>query len=229
MDVPVYNMQGAQVGTFSVDEQALGGSINAALIKQAYVRYHSNQRQGSARTKNRRQTEGSTRKLYRQKGTGNARHGDRKANLFRGGGHGHSKKKTREDFRPDMPRKMRRKANRNALLAKLVDQEVRVIDTLGFETPRTRAFMEFLAAIKVDRSALVAVACDNEAVRRSARNAEDVTLCCPDQLNCFDLLNHRYLVIGRADLEAWLSGPSSQTGKEAKLSPMGAAGAGEAA
>jgi large subunit ribosomal protein L4 len=221
MNVPVYNMQGSEVGSITIDEQALGGRINPALIKQAYVCYHANLRQGSARTKNRHEVEGSTRKLYRQKGTGNARHGDRKANLFRGGGHAHSKKRTREDYRLDLPKKMRRKANRNALLAKLVDNEVRVIDSLTLPEPKTRAMAEFLKAIKVDRSALLAVAPENENVRRSARNLEDVTVCNASQLTCFDMLNHRYLVIAKADLEAWLNGPSSQTGKDAKTNPMG--------
>src|SRR6185436_8261025 len=94
MNVPVYNMQGKEIAQFSIDEKSLGGEVNASLIKQAFVRYHANTRQGSARTKNRREVEGSTRKLYRQKGTGNARHGDKKSNLFKGGGHGHSKKRT---------------------------------------------------------------------------------------------------------------------------------------
>src|SRR5436190_11405958 len=157
MNVPVYNMQGNEVAKFSVDEKSLGGQVNAALLKQAFVMYHANTRQGSARTKNREQVEGSTRKIYKQKGTGNARHGDRKANLFKGGGHGHSKKRTREDYRLDMPKKMRRKANRNALLAKLVDNEVRIIDALKFGTPRTKDFVAFLEAVKVDRSALLAL------------------------------------------------------------------------
>jgi large subunit ribosomal protein L4 len=224
MDVPVYNITGKQVGSMKIDEQALGGEVNAALLKQAYVRYHANTRQGSARTKNRREVEGSTRKIYRQKGTGNARHGDKKANLFKGGGHGHSKKRTREDYRLDMPKKMRRKANRNAFLAKLIDNEVRVIDALQFGTPRTKDFVAFLEAVKVDRSALVALSPDGDAsanARLSARNVDEVTICRADQLNCFELLNHRYLVIGKADLEAWLSGPWSQISKDAKVSPMG--------
>jgi large subunit ribosomal protein L4 len=224
MDVPVYNMNGNEVAKFKIDEAALGGDINAALIKQAYVRYHTNQRQGSARTKNRHEVEGSTRKIYKQKGTGNARHGDRKANLFKGGGHGHSKKRTREDFRLDMPKKMRRKANRNALLAKLKDAEVRIIDSIKFGEVKTKAFKTFLEALKIDRSALIAVpsyAAAAENVRLSGRNVDDVTLVQPDQINCFTMLNHRFLVIGKSDLEAWLNGPSSQTGKIAKVSPMG--------
>jgi large subunit ribosomal protein L4 len=221
MDVPVYNMKGAQVGTLAIDEMSLGGEIAPALLKQAYVRYHTNTRQGSARTKNREAVEGATRKIYKQKGTGRARHGDKKVPQFKGGGHAHSKKRTREDFRPDMPKKMRRKANRNALLAKLLDNEVRIVDAIDFQTPRTRDFIDFLKALKIDRSALVALANENHNARKSGRNVEDVTLCQPTQLNCFDLLNHRYLVIAKSDLEAWLAGPWSQTGKDAKTAPQG--------
>ena len=195
MDVPVYNMSGNEVAKFAIDEAALGGDINAALIKQAYVRYHTHQRQGSGRSKNREAVEGSTRKIYKQKGTGNARHGDRKSNLFKGGGHGHSKKRTREDFRLDMPKKMRRKANRNALLAKLKDAEVRIVDKISFGEAKTKAFHAFLEAIKVDRSALIALPSDEksaENVRLSGRNCDDVTLVRPDQINCFTMLNHRF-------------------------------------
>lgn len=225
MDVPVYNMQGSQIAQMKIDEAALGGTVNAALVKQAYVMYHANLRQGSARTRNRHEVEGSTKKIYKQKGTGNARHGDRKVNLFKGGGHGHSKKREREDYHLDMPKKMRRKANRNALLAKLVDNEVRVVDSLSFAAPKTRAFEDFLAAIKADRSSLVALSMQGDLTNaiRSGRNVEDVTLVRCDQLNCFNMLNHRFLVIARADLEAWLNGPSSQTGKQAKINPMGRA------
>ncbi|TVQ60310.1 MAG: 50S ribosomal protein L4 [Phycisphaerales bacterium] len=224
MEVPVYNMQGAEVGAMSIDEQSLGGMINADLIKQAYVMYHANRRQGSARTKSRSDVEGSTRKIYKQKGTGRARHSDRKPNIFRGGGHAHAKTRTREDYHLDMPKKMRRKANRNALLAKLVDGEVKIIDSMTLAEPKTKGFQALMAGLALDRSALVAVGVGSEGannVRLSARNVDDVTLCAVEQLTCFELLNHRYLVIGKAELEAWLSGPSSQTGKSAKVEPMG--------
>jgi large subunit ribosomal protein L4 len=225
MDVPVYNMQGAQVGSMSIDRESLGGEINPALIKQAYVCYHANTRQGSSRTKNRHAVSGSTKKLYKQKGTGNARRGDRKTNLLRGGGHAHSKKRTREDYRLAMPKKMRRKANRNALLAKLVDNEVRVVESLEFATARTKDFAAFLGGLKIDRSVLVALPHDAEKAENaklSCRNLDSVSLCRASQLTCFEMLNNRYVVIARADLEAWLTGPSSQTGKDAKTSPMGA-------
>lgn len=219
MDVPVFNIKGVQVGTMPISEQLLGGTVNAALIKQAYVMYHANHRQGSARTKSRAQVEGSTRKIYKQKGTGNARHGDNRPPQFVGGGHGHSKRRTREDFRQTMPIKMRRRANRNALLGKLLDSEVRVVDSLKFANPRTKDFKAMLEALKIDRKALVALSMDGDAsraARLSARNIDDVTLCRIDQLNCFEMLNHRFLVISKGDLEAWLNGPSSRTDKSAK-------------
>jgi large subunit ribosomal protein L4 len=224
MEVPVYNMQGAQVAQLKIDEAALGGKVNAALVKQAYVMYHANVRQGSSKTKNRHEVEGSTKKMYKQKGTGNARHGDRKVNIFKGGGHGHSKKRTREDFRQTMPTKMRRKANRNAFLAKLMDDEVRVIDSIAFAQPKTKDFQAFLASVKVDRSALIALPMDSDKSRNamlSGRNVDGVTIVRSDQINAFNMLNHRYMVIGRAELEAWLSGPSSQTTKDAKINPLG--------
>lgn len=225
MDVPVYSMSGEQVGVMPVDVASLGETINPALIKQAYVMYHANLRQGSSITRSRSMLTRTNKKLYRQKGTGNARHGDKTAPQFKGGAHAHAKTKRREDFRLDMPRKMKRKANRNALLAKLIDNEVKVIDGLRMEAPKTSAFLAFLSAVGVDRSALVALPADEETARGarlSARNVDFVTLCPAHQLTAFEMLNHRFLVIDRSELEAWLAGPSSQTGKDAKTSPKGA-------
>lgn len=216
MEVPVLNLKGQKVGSINIDEQGLGGEVNPALIKQAFVRYHANHRQGSARTKNRSAVEGSTRKLYRQKGTGNARVGPARTPTRKGGGHAHSKKRVREDYRVDMPVKMRRKANRNALLAKLLDNEVRVIDSLDFAKPQTKAFRELLAACKVDRSCVVALAPENSNARLSARNLDDVTVCSSRQLTCWEMLNHRFMVISKADLQAWIDGPSRLTDKRAK-------------
>lgn len=222
MVVPVFNMQGVEVSKLTIDENQLGGEVLPALIKQAYVRYHANRRQGSARTLNRHEVEGSTKKIVKQKGTGGARHGDRKVPHFRGGGHAHVKTRTHEDYRLDMPKKMRRKANLNALLAKFIDNEVKIVDTLAMTQPKTKDFLGFLSAIKAsDRSALVALPTNEENVRLSARNVENVTLIAAPQINCFDLLNHRYLVIAKSDLEAFLNGPQAQISKSAKINPLG--------
>ncbi|RMH24311.1 MAG: 50S ribosomal protein L4 [Planctomycetota bacterium] len=224
MEVPVYDIQGKQAGTMSVDEVALGETVNADLLKQAFVMYHANLRQGSSRTKNRAEVAFSRKKMYKQKGTGNARHGDKKVPQFRKGGHAKQKTRVREDYHKDMPKKMRRKANRNAFLAKLLDDEVKVVKGLNFSEPKTRAFADMLKALKIDATALVALSTDGEKsknARLSARNIENVELCRADQLTAFNMLNNRYLVIDQADLEAWLNGPSSQTGKSAKVDPMG--------
>ena len=234
MNVPVYNMQGAEVGQMPIDEGSLLASlvdqgINAALIKQAYVMYHANRRQGSARTRSRNAVSGSKKKMYKQKGAGNARHSTRKVAQFRCGGRAFAKTATREDYRQSMPVKMRRKANRNALLAKILGSEkfgseIRVIDDLSMSAPKTKDFVAFLDSLKLDRSALVVLSDDAEksdAVRRSARNVGDVELIPTSQMTAFEMLNHRYLVIGKSELEQWLAGPSSQTGKSAKVEPMG--------
>jgi len=221
MDVPVYNMKGESVGSMSIDEAMLGGSLNPQLIKQAYVCYHANLRQGSARTKGRGQVEGSTRKIYKQKGTGRARHGDKKAPQFRKGGHAHEKRRTREDFRQTMPKKMRRKANLNALLAKLIDQEVKVVDSISFDNPSTRNMANLLGALGINRRTLLALPEGATNARLSARNIDDLTLCRSDQLTAWNLLNNRYVIIEKSELEAFLAGPHTQTGKDTKIEPRG--------
>jgi large subunit ribosomal protein L4 len=84
---------------------------------------------------------------------------------------------------------------------------------MTFERPATSAFQALIDALKIDRSCLVAIRPDNENARRSARNLKDVEVCHAGQLTCFEMLNSRYLVIAKADLEAWIAGPSSRTGK----------------
>jgi len=203
IEIPVHNAQGQQVSTLQVDEQLLGGEVRPELLKQAYVRYHANARQGSAKTRTRSEVEGSTKKLYRQKGTGNARRGDRKTNILRGGGHAHAKQP--KSWRKDMPVKMRRLANRNAILAKAVDGEIKLIDKLAFDKPSTKNFTLLLDSLKIDRSCLFALASTAIPEARSARNIPTVSLTQIDRLNAFDLLNHRYLLVERSAFEAYLA------------------------
>lgn len=202
IEIPVHNRSGKQVGSVSLDEQWLGGEVRPDLLKQAYVRYHANLRSGTAATKNRSRTEGSTRKLYRQKGTGNARRGSIRTNIMRGGGRGHGK--VPHSWRKDMPTKMRRLANCNALLAKAVDQEIKVVDQFAFEKPNTKQFAGLLAALKIDRSCVLALSNTTDSVARSAQNIDELTIRRVDQLNAFDLLSHRYLLLDKAGMESWV-------------------------
>lgn len=203
IEIPVHNQAGEQVGKIDLDESLLGGEVRPALLKQAYVRYHANRRLGTAATKSRGQVEGSTRKLYRQKGTGNARRGDKKANILRGGGHGKAKRP--HSWRQKMPTKMRRLASRNALLAKAVDGEIKIIDSLAFDKPSTAQFNKLLQSLQIDRSCLLALTSTQGHEARSAKNLEQVSLTQIDRLNVFDLLTHRYLLADKAAFEAYIA------------------------
>lgn len=214
IELPIYSASGDTVDTISIDEATLGGEVRPVLLKQAYVAFHANRRQGSARTKSRGMVEGSTRKIFRQKGTGNARMGTVRTVIRKGGGVAFAKTRTHADFRRRMPRKMRQLANRNALLAKLVDNEVKCVDDLSFDSPSTSSFTALLSALGVDRTCLVALESENRNAALSARNVEHTRTIRVDQLNAFDLLNHRYLVVSRAGLESFLNGPGKTDKKE---------------
>lgn len=204
ISLPIYDKSGKQVETISIDEQSLGGTVRYALLKQAYVITHGNQRQGSARTKSRGSVHGSTRKLYKQKGTGNARAGAARTPIRKGGGVPFAKTRTREDLRTSLSKQAKRLANRNALLAKLVDGEVKCFVDLSFNTPKTSDFVTILKAVGIDRTCLIAVDPKNRNAMLSARNLENVDICRIEQLNVFELLNHRYLVVDKAALMSFI-------------------------
>ena len=217
IELPVLDKNGKKVDTLRIDEATLGGEVRPALLKQAYVAVHGNQRQGSARTKGSGMVEGSTRKLYKQKGTGNARRGAVRTPIMKGGGVAFSKTRGREAFRTELTKKMRRLANRNALLAKLVDQEVKCLKDLAFGSPRSKDFAALLKAVGADRSCLVALDAANRNALLSARNVDGVKVCRVDQLNAFDLLNHRFLLVDQAGLKAFVDGTifaATDTSKE---------------
>lgn len=204
IDLPIYSHDGEKVDSIKIDPAKLGGEVRLALLKQAYVAVHLNQRQGSARTKSRGSVEGSTRKLYKQKGTGGARAGAARTPIRKGGGVAFAKSRTREDLRSSLPKKMRRLANRNALLAKLVDGEVKCFEHLELKSPKTTVFASLLHAVGIDRTCLIALDPKNEIARQSASNLPYTSTIRVDQLNVFELLNHRFLVIDRATLCAFL-------------------------
>lgn len=206
IQLPIYDKKGKQVETLPIDEAMLGREVRPQLLKQAYVMFHANRRQGSARTRNRSRVEGSTRKLFRQKGTGNARMGPSRTNIRRGGGVAFAKLKTHQEFRLRMPKKMRRLANRNALLAKILDDEVKCFVNLAFNAPKTRDLRAVLDAVGIDRTCLLALAGANRNAALSARNLPHVDTLRIEQLNAFELLNHRYLVVDKASLQAFLDG-----------------------
>src|SRR5439155_23285617 len=150
IEVPVFNQAGKKIDTFQVDEAKLGGEVRKNLLKQAIVMYHANQRQGTVRTKARGEVAGSTRKMFRQKGTGNARTGGIRNPIKKGGGH--AKQKHPKDWRQAMPQKARRQARDSALLFKLQANDVRVVDNVAADAPKTKVVADMYKALGIDRS-----------------------------------------------------------------------------
>ena len=213
IEIPVYNQEGKQVDTLQVDEATLGSRIRPELLKQAYVMYHANRRLGTSATKSRGLKSGSTRKLFRQKGTGRARRGNVRTNLMRGGGVAFAKKT--KSWRQAMPKKMRQFATRNALLAKLVDGEVKLVDKFEYDAPKTSRFAKLLGALGINRTCLVAVQEGDLNTALSARNIADCTTILSNQLNAYDLLSKRFVVMEKAALEAFLAGSKTSNKEEA--------------
>jgi large subunit ribosomal protein L4 len=203
IEVPVYNQTGQKVDTLQVDEAKLGGEVRKNLLKQALVMYHANQRQGSVRTLARGEVAGSTRKMFRQKGTGNARTGGIRNPIKKGGGH--AKQKRPKDLRQAMPKKARRLARDSAILSKIQSNDIRVIDQIALEQPKTKLMAGVFKALGIDRSCLLALPARDENLERSARNIDRTTLTTVDQLNAWDILRNRTLVVTRAGLEKILA------------------------
>ena len=213
IELTVYNTSGQQVDTLRVDEAVLGGCIRYALLKQAIVMYHANKRVGTVATKNRGIVAGSTRKVYRQKGTGNARMGTRRTGKRVGGGMTFAK--VPRDFSKRMPRKQRMLARDSAVLAKLRSHNVVVVDGLALEKPRTRDFAGILKNLKIDRSCLVAINGPDENVYKSARNIRKVDVLPVSDLNAADIVNHRQVLFTKDALTSLLDRTGGDTGENA--------------
>ena len=203
IEVPVYNLKGERLESMQVDEAKLGGEVRTNLLKQALVMYHANQRQGTVRTQARGEVAGSTRKMFRQKGTGNARTGGIRNPIKKGGGH--AKQKRPKDWRQALPKKARRLATQSAILSKLQSNDVRVVDQIGLEQPKTKLVAQMYKALGIDRSCLLALSGRDENLERSARNIDRTTLTTVDQLNAWDILKNRTLLVTRAGLEKILA------------------------
>ena len=193
MKVDVKNTSGTKVEEVELRDDIFGIKPNVAVMHQALVRQQANARLGTHSTKTRGEVRGTTAKWYRQKGTGRARHGDRKAPIFVGGGQAHKPKP--RDYTQKMPRKMRRLALRSALSAKAAANQIIVLDELIFDQPKTVEMLQLLDSLAVSGSAIILLPESNENVEKSARNLEDIKTLRAGYLNIRDLLGHNYLII----------------------------------
>lgn len=199
--LPIFNRTGKEVGSYEFDPALLAPRINKQLLHDVVVMYQSNQRLGTAKTKSRGEVAGSTKKMYRQKGTGNARAGSRRSGVRRGGGHIFAKRPRDWSYR--LPRKAVQLATRMALASRFRDQEVVVIDELGFQSPKTKDMAGILKALNChEATVLVATASHDLNVYKSARNIANVTVSPVAGLNAWNVLTPRKLLLTRAALDA---------------------------
>ncbi len=196
MQIPVYNMSGEVVKKIDVSDDVFTVPFNGAVVHQAVVRQLANARQGTACTKTRGEVTGSNRKLYQQKHTGNARAGTAKSPLRRGGGTIFGPKP--RSYHQAMPKKMRRLAIRSVLSAKLKDNELIVLEDLDFSEPKTKEMANVLAALNINKSALVATGEMKINAVKSARNIPDVKMVPANLLNVVDMTSHKVLLLTEA-------------------------------
>ncbi|MFZ5829256.1 MAG: 50S ribosomal protein L4 [Planctomycetota bacterium] len=197
----IYNKSGAEVGTYEIEPTEIAPRISKQLLHDAVVMYQNNLRLGTVQTKGRSYVAGSTKKMYRQKGTGNARAGSRRSGIRRGGGHIHSM--WPRDWSYRLPRKATRMATRMALASKLADNEVTLIDELSFPEPKTREMTAVLRALKLaDTTLLVGLAGYDTNVYRSTRNIEGVSVLPVSEMNALNVLRPRRLLLTKAALDA---------------------------
>ncbi len=202
IDLSVYNREGQEVESLKVEESVFGGSIRYALLKQAIVMYHANKRIGTAATKSRGMVKGSTIKLFRQKGTGRARVGNSRTGKRVGGGVTFAK--VARDFGKRMPKKQRRLAKDSAILAKLLDKNVVVVDELSFAKPSTRDFAAVLGNLKIDRSCLVTAGSIDNNLYKSARNIPKISVVPVEELNAGVICGHQKMLFTKEALESLL-------------------------
>ena len=200
ISVPIQDKTGQDVGSYEFDPAELAPAINKQLLHDVVVMYESNRRVGTVRTKSRGDVEGSTRKLYRQKGTGRARAGSSRTPVRRGGGHAFAKHPIDWSYR--LPKKAVRAATRMALLSKFIDGEVTVLDELSMDAPKTKEMAAMLKALGLSNvSCLLTTENHDPIVWKSSRNIASLRVSPASDLNAYALLHQKQLVVTKAALD----------------------------
>lgn len=236
LTVPVVNATGASVGSVEIDAAEFGGKINKQLLQDVVLMYRANQRAGTHCTLRRGEVAGSSKKLFRQKGTGNARAGTKRTNKRRGGGTAKGPKP--RDYSYSIPKKAVRAATRMAILSKFRDGEAIIIDGLSLTEPKTKAMTAILKAIKVgkktvtkgegdaakqveqdvtllDTTVLIGTAGMDANVYKSGRNIDGVKVLPAAEFNALAVLKQKRLILTRAALDE-LRKPASEKKTDGK-------------
>jgi len=198
----LYTVAGRKSGQLSLPKEIFGAPINEQLMAQAVRVYLSNQRKAKAKTKTRAEIRGSRRKIWRQKGTGRARHGDRYAPIFVGGGRAHGPT-GKENYKLKMSKAMKKKALFSALTSKLKEKEVIAIKGLAKIEPKAKAMAKVITSLplKDKKKVLLVLPSILDNVIRAGRNLAGVDLAQANQLNTYQVLNHDQLVLMEESIE----------------------------
>jgi large subunit ribosomal protein L4 len=193
MQVPVMDINGKQIKSIDLPADIFEVEVNVGLMHQAYVRQMANRRLGTHKVQRRADVSRTTAKMYRQKGTGRARHGSRSATQFVGGGRPMGPQP--RDYTQDMPKKMRRGAIRSALSALARDNQLVFVDTFDMKENKTKEANRILRALAGDESKLVLVLGTEDNVKRSVNNLDDAKTLNVRYLNIRDLLQYGRVIV----------------------------------
>jgi large subunit ribosomal protein L4 len=208
-NLPIYDKTGAQVGDFEVDTEAIAPKgINKQLLHDAVVMYQANLRQGSVKTKSRREVSGTGKKLYRQKGTGNARAGHRQSGVRRGGGHIFALRPRDWSYR--LPRKALKAATKMAVVSKINSNVLKLVDVISVDVPKTKEIASLLKNLSISGSSLLIVVDSYDPnVYKSARNIPRVDVLPVSDLNAYAVLRPKQVLMTKAAMEKFVANATS--------------------
>ncbi len=192
LTVGVFNKEGKKVSDIELNENIFGAEVNEYALHQVVVALLANKRQGTQSAKTRTEVRGGGIKPWRQKGTGRARQGSIRAPQWIKGGVVFAPKP--RDYRMSVPKSMRRVAMKSALTSKVKENQMIVLESLDFEAPKTKNVVEMLTALEA-KKALIITAESNEAVYKSARNIQGISVIPANNINVYDLLKYEKLII----------------------------------
>lgn len=198
LSIPVYSMAGRSSGTMSLPKEIFGQKVNQKLLAQAMRVYMANQKTLPGSTKTRGEVRGSTAKIYRQKGTGRARHGSIRAPIFVGGGIVFGPKPRKHGL--DLPQKMKKASLISALSAKVIDKNVMGLQGVEKASGKTKEIAKLAKNLKL-KTALIVIAKKQDNLVRAARNIKGVDVLPVDQLNAYEVLRHQFLVLSKDAVE----------------------------
>lgn len=198
--VKVYNLSKKGVGEIELSDTVFDAAVNESLLYDVLKAQLASQRKGNASSQTRAEVNATSRKLYRQKGTGNARHGSKRAPIFVGGGAAHGPRPRDFSYRP--PRKMRLGALKGALSLKLREGQLLVVKDFELKEIKTKKLAEVLDKLQVTDGALIVDGRDNEKLRLSARNLPNHSVLPPEGVNLYDLLRHQHVVLTQSAVQA---------------------------